>query len=126
MNGAVALEGRLSRVASPDQIISWTGIEAFGFATGGVHDQRTAGSRLVAITAQGLALEAALLKRRTRRGETALALGAARATLRAAAAAASPFEAGAPATRTITGCTVKTGAIATGALRAGTITTETI
>jgi hypothetical protein len=66
MNGAIALKGRLSCVASPDQIVSRTGIEAFGFASGGVDDQRTAGSRLVAIAAQGLALEAALLERRTR------------------------------------------------------------
>jgi hypothetical protein len=104
-------------MAPPYQIVGWAGVETFRFACGGIHDQRTAGWRLIGVAALGTAIEASILEGGPSSGTAAdarppWALGTTGTTLGAAATAARSIDPGA----------IKAGTIETGALRSGSFT----
>jgi len=103
MDRTIALQGGLGSVAPPDQIIGWTGVETLGLTAGGIHDHRPAGRGLIAITAQGAAIKAAVLEGGPATG-AALAIRTARTPLTTAAATTA---AGAIKARTIEAGTIR-------------------
>ena len=126
MDGAIALKRGLGGMTPPDQIVGRAGIEALGFASGGINNQRAGGGGLIALTPQRAAIRAAILKRRAR-AKAALALGTPRPALGAAATAAGPIKTRPEVTTAaLSARAISTGAIGRAAIRTTAIKTAAI